>query len=274
MSDFLQTMATSSAERAAAANPGVRDADLDRPVVPLRLGDFDIIAEIKDRSPAEGDLAAADADRNDSDRKARASSYAQGGAAAISVLTEPSRFSGALEHLEEVVAAVPDTPVMRKDFLVEPIQVLEARSAGASGVLLIVTMLSDSKLRDMLECAYEHDMFVLIESFDGDDLTRTAGLLEHPVHQDKADAGQLLVGINSRNLRTLEVDNSRLNKLSSALPAARCVAESGLHSADDAAAVAGWGYRLALVGSALMRSDDPAALVAAMRAAGSARVAA
>ena len=135
MSDFLQQMAKHSAERAAAAGE-IRAADLDRPVVPLTLSAFDVIAEIKGRSPAEGKLASVDLDRAGQARR-----YADGGAAAISVLTEPSRFDGHLAHLEEVVAAVPQTPVMRKDFLVEPVQILEARRAGASGVLLIAAML-------------------------------------------------------------------------------------------------------------------------------------
>lgn len=186
------------------------------------------------------------------------------------MLTEPSRFDGDLTHLETVAAAVPGTPVMRKDFLVEPVQILEARKAGASGVLLITTMLSDAKLREMLDCAWEHGLFVLLESFDEDDLHRSSELLENPVDHDKADAGQLLVGVNTRNLRTLEVDPERLRNLAPELPTARYVAESGLLVPDDAARVAGWGYRLALVGTALMRSDDPAALVAAMRAAGAA----
>ena len=169
---------------------------------------------------------------------------------------------------------MPDTPVMRKDFLVEPVQVEEARAAGASGVLLIATMLDDPKLSDMLDCAFDHELFVLLETFDEDDLQRTSTLLARPKYQDLAENGQLLVGVNTRNLRTLEVDPERLAALAPALPAARCVAESGLHTARDAADVAQLGYHLALVGSALMRSDDPAALVAEMRAAGSARIAA
>lgn len=269
MSDFLQTMAVASAARAAAADPGLRTAAFDKPVVTLELGVFDVIAEIKDRSPVEGELALPD-----SDRAAQARRYAEGGAAAISVLTEPGKFSGALEHLEEVAAAVPDTPVMRKDFLVEPVQVLEARKAGASGVLLITTMLQDDKLREMLDCAWDHGMFVLLEAFAEEDLARASRLLDTATGQDKAKCGQLLIGVNTRNLRTLHVDPDRLAKLAPALPAARCVAESGLHDADDVAAVAALGYRLALVGTALMRSDDPASLVAAMRAAGSARTAA
>ena len=268
MSDFLQQMATLSAQRAAAAG-SVRAGDLDKPLVPLRLGGFDIIAEIKGRSPAEGALAV-----TGFDRVSRAQAYVRGGAAAISVLTEPSRFDGALEHLEEVAAAVPDTPVMRKDFLVEPLQVLEARKAGASGVLLITAMLTDEKLRAMLDAAYDLGMFVLLEAFDDNDLARSNTLLANAADRHRAAAGQLLVGVNTRNLRTLEVDSARLERLAPLLPDAPCVAESGLKTADDAAAVAGWGYRMALVGSALMRSEDPAALVADMRAAGGARVAA
>ena len=251
-------MASRSAERATAAG-SFTAADFDKPVVPLSPGSFDVIAEIKDRSPAEGKLGAGHlVSRGD-----RAAAYASGGAAAISVLTEPSRFDGELAHLEDVVAAVPDTPVMRKDFLVDAVQILEARKAGASGVLLITTMLSDEKLTAMLDCAFEHGMFVLLESFDEEDLRRSATYVD-------AAKGDLLIGVNTRNLRTLEVDANRLQNLAPHLPDARCVAESGLHVAEDAARVASWGYDMALVGTALMRSDDPAQLVTAMRDAGAA----
>ena len=163
---------------------------------------------------------------------------------------------------------------MRKDFLVEPVQIIEARAAGASGVLLIATMLDDAKLNDMLDCAFDHQLFVLLEAFDEEDLDRTSTFLERPKYQDLAQSGQLLVGVNTRNLRSLAVDPDRLAQLAARLPAARCVAESGLLTGQDAASAAELGYHLALVGSALMRSDDPAALVAEMRAAGSARIAA
>ena len=263
MSDFLQIMAARSAERAAAVDSGFVSSDFDKPVLPLVLGDFDLIAEIKDHSPAEGALATAS-----SNRAERAACYASGGAAAISILTEPSRFSGSLEHLEEVVAAVPATPVMRKDFLVEPVQVLEARNSGASGVLLIAAMLHDDKLREMLDCCYEHGLFVLLESFDEDDLRRSRELLDNAQDSDRASAGQLLFGVNTRNLRTLEVDSNRLANLSAQLPQGKNVAESGLRTAEDAAAAARLGYAMGLVGTALMRSDDPEALVRAMIEAG------
>ena len=262
MSDFLKDMAKSSAARAAQAREFTA-ADFDKPVVPLTLGTFDLIAEIKNRSPAEGQLRdQLPVSDFAGHLAARANAYSAGGAAAISVLTEPSRFDGDLAHLEAVVAAVPSTPVMRKDFLVEPVQVLEARAAGASGVLLITTMLDDAKLASMLDCAFEHGMFVLLESFDEADLRRSARYLDGD--------GELLIGVNTRNLRTLEVDADRLERLAPLLPDASCVAESGLHVADDAARVAGWGYTMALVGTALMRSEDPTTLVKDMRAAGAA----
>ena len=264
MSDFLREMARGSAERAAAV-PSFTAAALDKPVVPLQPGTFGIIAEIKNRSPAEGRLAIRSPvteSQGSGHLSSRARAYADGGAAAISVVTEPSRFDGELAHLEAVVAAAPGTPVMRKDFLVDPVQVSEARAAGASGVLLIATMLDDRTLRAMLDRAFEYGMFVLLESFDEDDLRRSASFLDLD--------GDLLIGVNTRNLRTLEVDGDRLRKFSSLLPAAHCVAESGLREPGDAARVARWGYRMALVGTALMRSDDPGALIAAMRAAGAA----
>lgn len=268
MSNFLQSMAASSAERAALL-PVYRDADFDTPLVALSLHAFDVIAEIKGRSPAEGRLAG-----DEHNRVKQAQQYAQGGAAAISVLTEPSRFDGALSHLAEVAAAAPTTPVMCKDFLVETRQIDAARQAGASGVLLIATMLDDRALADMLACAYAHEMFVLLEAFDSPDLGRAAALLELPQHAAHAERGTLLIGVNTRNLRTLEVDNERLRQLAPELPNARCVAESGLKTSDDAATVAELGYRLALVGSALMRHAAPSDLVSDMCRAGRERLAA
>lgn len=272
MSDFLATMAAGSRERAEALPARIDPRRLDRPVFPLVLESFDLVAEIKDRSPAEGELAGRGLARAD-----RALEYARAGAAAISVLTEPSRFDGALAHLDEVAAAVatPGLPVMRKDFLVDVRQVHEARAYGASGVLLIAAMLDDKALRSMLDAAAGLGMFVLLEAFDDDDLARCGRLVAEPACADRAAAGQLLVGLNTRDLRTLEVDTGRLERLAPMLPGgARAVAESGLTAPGDAARVAGWGYSLALVGTALMRSPAPARLVADMLHAGRGRRAA
>lgn len=266
MTDFLRKMADASRDRASLLEARWQAELLDRPVTPLKLDRFDVIAEIKDHSPAEGRLAGDAADRG-----ARAVAYAEGGAAAISILTEPFRFAGEIAHLEEVVSAVADLeiPVMRKDFLVDPKQVLEARANGASGVLLIVAILDDASLDSMLACASEHSMFVLLESFDEHDLTRSAKLLEKSAHADRAAACQLLIGVNTRDLRTLEVDATRLERLADRLPSgAVAVAESGLKTPADVARVASLGYATALVGTALMKSDDPRQLVSDMLAAG------
>lgn len=269
MSDFLQQMAALSAERAEAARRTYRDDELDLPVAALRLDRFDVIAELKRNSPAEGKLADTALDPLQQARQ-----YAEGGAAAVSVLTEPSRFAGSVDDLRDVAAQLAGlgVPAMRKDFLVDKVQLLEARAAGASGALLIAAMLDDATLREMLDCAHDLRLFVLLEAFDDDDLARCNQLLQQSRYADAAANGQLLIGVNTRNLRTLKVDNERLQRLAPKLPAgAACVAESGLRDAADAAAAAGWGYRLALVGSALMRHADPAALVKAMCDAGRAQ---
>jgi indole-3-glycerol phosphate synthase len=261
MSDFLEQMAASSRERAAAA---VVPTPKLRPRSPLATTRFGIIAEIKQRSPAEGALATPGAE----DLAARAKTYAGAGAAAISVLTEPERFDGHLDHLAAVVDAVPGTPVMRKDFLVDPVQIREAHAVGASGVLLITAMLDDKTLNAMLDCAWNHDLFVLLEAFSEEDIERAKRLFESVVHMSKARYGELLFGVNSRNLRTLEVDPTRLERYALLLPDGVAVAESGLRTAADAERVAAKGYRLALVGTALMRTDDPAALIRDMTEAG------
>jgi indole-3-glycerol phosphate synthase len=266
MADFLTQMTAGSRERAATIPATFPAASLDRPVFPLALESFDLIAEIKDSSPAEGVLAG-----DNNDRTHRAIEYAHGGAAAISILTEPSRFAGSTDHLDEVASAVAElgVPVMRKDFLVDPRQILEAKVSGASGVLLIAAMLSDSELGNMLDCALEHSLFVLLESFDSTDLDRSSKMLRKSCYAAHIANGQLLVGINTRNLRTLEVDPARLEMLSQELPpGVVAVAESGQKSAADIAGLAKWGYSLALVGSALMRSSDPRQLIVEMLAAG------
>lgn len=231
---------------------------------PLRLDRFDLIAEVKRRAPSAGDLAPLDDDGVDR-AVAQATTYARAGAAAVSVLTEPERFAGSMAHLEAVAEALQPlgVPAMRKDFLVSPLQVAEARVAGAGGVLLIVRMLDADTLREMRDLALELGMFVLIEAFDAEDLAAAGRLLG----ADPAP-GQL-VGLNTRDLRTLQVDVGRLGRLAAEFPpGAPAVAESGQESATDAATVAAQGYRLALVGSALMRAPDPGALAAAVIAAG------
>jgi indole-3-glycerol phosphate synthase len=266
MSDFLKKMSKASLARAAAVTRTFTSSDLDSPAHPLDLSGFDMIAEIKDRSPAEGELAEKAGSRSE-----RAAHYVDGGAAAISVLTEPDRFDGALAHLEEVVRAVSPrkVPVMRKDFLVDSVQILEAKAAGASGILLIASILDDDKLMSMLDCAFEHDLFVLLESFEELDLERSVHILQRVKYRQQAERRKFLVGVNTRDLRSLAVDPLRLKKFGPLLPpGVTCVAESGQHTAEDAANVARWGYDMALVGTALMRAEEPAALIGDMLTAG------
>ncbi len=275
--DFLATMRAASAARVQRArrlrSEGALSEFIARlpPPPPLRLSSagFDLIAELKLRSPAIGQLGVGAAE----DVAARVLSYAEAGAAAVSVLTEPSRFDGSMSHLESAARALslrdPPIPAMRKDFLVEPYQVLEARAAGAGGVLVILRMLPRGPLEALIDAALSQGLFVLLEAFDEPDLELAAALIEARY----AHRAQLLVGVNCRDLVTLQVVLGRLETLAARLPlgVAR-VAESGVSTPEDAARMAAAGYDLALVGSALMRDDDPGALAAAMlRAARAAR---
>jgi indole-3-glycerol phosphate synthase len=267
MRDFLRRMAESSAARAAAARAQEPEAALLRralatpPAPALRLEEFDLIAELKLRSPSAGRLAPADAEAT---LEARALAYAGGGAAALSVLTEPDAFDGALDHLARVARAVP-VPVMRKDFLVEPYQVLEARAAGASGVLVVLRILDDARARELLDAARATGMFALLEAFDEEDAARAAALAG-----GRSDArAALLVGLNTRDLDTLATDPARLAALADRLPRGLLrVAESGIATGDAVRRAVRDGYRLALVGEALMRAGDPGAAVAELVAAG------
>ena len=216
---------------------------------------FDIIAECKLASPSAGDLS-----QHTTDIDRRVQAYAHGGACAVSVLTEPTRFGGSLEHLEQTARTlVPlGVPVMRKDFLVDPYQVMEARAAGAGGVLVIVRMLDRSRIRALLDVAAMLKMFVLIEAFDATDLQ----VAQEVLRERKAHDEQMLVGVNCRDLDTLSVDLSRLGELASQLPPDfASVAESGVGSLEDVRTVVDVGYELALVGTTLMKSADPAKLL-------------
>jgi indole-3-glycerol phosphate synthase len=226
----------------------------------LVLERFDVIAELKLRSPAAGGLADAGFDRHEQLRR-----YARAGAAAISVLTEPDEFKGDLAHLAEAAELLTPLgcPVMRKDFLTDAYQVLEARAAGASGVLVIVTMLDDATLGELVACARELGLFVLLEAFDAADLERIARLAE------AGATAPLLAGVNCRDLRDLSVRFERFAELAPHLPRALpAVAESGIATPADARTVAAAGYALALVGSSLMRAADPAAALGALLEAG------
>jgi indole-3-glycerol phosphate synthase len=281
MSDFLAEMAAASAARVAEARRGESLDALERrarqtplpPTLVLSPDGFDVIAELKRRSPAMGVLR----DASD-DWLERVVSYARAGAAAVSVLTEPSRFDGSLDDLREAarVLAPLDVPAMRKDFLVDPYQVLEARAAGASGVLVILRMLHRDMIAELLAAAAEHGLFVLLEAFDSRDLELARELLAAGAHrvgsaptgegfQSAASEAPVLVGVNCRDLSTLSVVPGRFAELAPLLPpGAVAVAESGVATDGDACRVRRLGYRLALIGTALMKQDDPAALLVGM----------
>jgi indole-3-glycerol phosphate synthase len=269
MSGFLDEMASSSAARVAQAlrlEPASALEERVRalaPPPPLRLSPagFDIIAELKLRSPAQGVLGSAA-----EPWQTRITAYARGGAAAVSVLTEPSRFDGSLEHLRAAarVLAPLGIPAMRKDFIVDPYQVLEARAAGAGGLLLIVRMLSRAQIVELLDASAANGLFVLLEAFDEADLDAAAELaaLGAPARGTVQAGEDVLIGVNCRDLQTLEVVAARFAALAPYLPAGLpVVAESGVAGAVDALAMKRLGYRLALIGTALMAHRDPESLL-------------
>ena len=219
-----------------------------KPMPAFRSPGLSVIAEVKRKSPSKGALA------DIPDPAALARAFAAGGADAISVLTEQRRFGGSLEDLRAVRAAVP-TPLLRKDFLVTGYQLLEARAAGADLVLLIVAALPDSLLDELHEQARSLGLTVLTEVHDEDEVARAL------------DVGADLVGVNARNLKTLEVDPDTFARLAPLLPGEIVtVAESGVSGPADAARYAAQGADVVLVGEALVKGGDPQAAVAAMKA--------
>ncbi len=263
-------MACSSYERYQQAKAVLAEAELwarasampSAPKLKLSAEGFDLIAECKLVSPSAGDLSA-----NTSDVQSRVAEYGLGGAAVVSVLTEPTRFGGELAHLEQAskVLTPLGVPTMRKDFLVEPYQVMEARVAGAGGVLVIARMLDQSRITALLDCAAMLNMFVLIEAFDAEDIK----LINEVLAPRKQHTEQTLVGINCRDLQTLKVNFERFSELVDMLPQGYPrVAESGVANAEDAKRVAKMGYQLALVGTTLMNSPEPRKLAGELLSAG------
>jgi len=206
-----------------------------------RLDANNVIAECKRRSPSKGVLCAG------YDPVAIARSYAEAGAAAISVLTEPTFFDGALEHLTAVRQAVPpDVPLLRKDFIVSEYQLLEAKAAGADAVLLIVAALRPVEVKVLHDHAVRLGLDVLVEVHDAHELDVAL------------DSGARIVGVNNRNLRTLEVDVTASENLIARIPTEVIgVSESGLKSADDLTRLRDLGYRAFLIGERFMTSADP-----------------
>ncbi len=213
----------------------------------LRTPGLSVIAEIKRRSPARGDL------RLDLDPVALARRYESAGASALSVLTDERYFRGSDADLRAARGAV-SLPILRKDFTIDPYQVYEARALGADAVLLIVRALDDDLLVELLTLADSLGLSALVEAHDEPELRRAVA------------AGARLLGINNRNLDTLTVDPETSLGLRSLIPPnATAVAESGISNPVLAARLKAAGYDAILVGEALVIADDPAALLAALR---------
>lgn len=221
-------------QRAVESAPAPLDAD-----AALRRDGLSLIAEVKRSSPSKGGLASI------SDPAALATDYAAGGATAISVLTESRRFGGSLVDLDAVRAVV-RIPVLRKDFVVCDYQLWEARAHGADIILLIVAALGDDELRRLHALAGRLGMTALVEVHDEVEAQRAV------------DIGATVIGVNARNLKTLDVDPETFARLAALIPAT-CVrvAESGIRGPQDAAAYAAQGADAVLVGEALVTGGEP-----------------
>lgn len=217
----------------------------------LRASDVGVIAEVKRRSPSKGDLAQI------AEPAVLAKDYADAGARVISVLTERRRFGGSLADLDAVRAAV-DVPVLRKDFIVSPYQVHESRLHGADMVLLIVAALEQNALEALLDRVESLGMAALVEVHTAEEADRALS------------AGAKVIGVNARDLHTLEVDREVFGRLAPGLPFDTVkVAESGVRGPADLMAYAGYGADAVLVGEGLVTSDDPKTAVVKLVTAGS-----
>jgi indole-3-glycerol phosphate synthase len=209
----------------------------------LRRSDVAVIAEVKRASPSKGAI-------NLGIRAGvHAAAYAAGGAAALSILTEPERFGGSLDDLADARLHV-KVPLVRKDFIVDPLQIVEARIAGASAVLLIVRGLAPARLRDLYEAATDLFLSAVVEIRDEEELERAL------------DLGAGIIGVNNRNLETLEVDPTNAARIIPLIPSdVVAVAESGVRGRAEVETAAASGADAVLVGSSLSGASDPTAAV-------------
>jgi indole-3-glycerol phosphate synthase len=202
-----------------------------------------IIAEVKRRSPSKGSI------NPNLDAVSRARSYADAGAAAVSVLTEPERFGGSIADLRDVARGVP-IPVLRKDFIVAPVQLHEARANGAAAALLIARALSMPALPELIEAGMEIGLELLVEVRDATELQRAL------------DAGATIIGVNNRNLESLEIDPGTVGRILPLIPRnVVAIAESGMTSREDVQLAARSGADAVLIGSAVSAAEDADAIV-------------
>ncbi|HXJ64718.1 MAG TPA: indole-3-glycerol phosphate synthase TrpC [Actinomycetota bacterium] len=208
-----------------------------------------VIAEVKRSSPSAGAIA-------EVDPRALAATYERAGAAAISVLTEPRHFGGSLADLRSV-HLVTRIPVLRKDFLVHPAQLMEARAGGADAALLIADAVSPAELRALVQTADDLGLAALVEAHGADHLAAAV------------ETGATVIGVNARDLETLEMDPEQALDLLTTIPDDRVrVFESGIRTREQVERVAAAGANAVLVGESLMRADDPAAALRALLGAG------
>ncbi|RMH60658.1 MAG: indole-3-glycerol phosphate synthase TrpC [Zetaproteobacteria bacterium] len=210
----------------------------------IENGDNAIIAEVKKASPSKGTI------RADFDPVAIAAGYARAGATCVSVLTDERYFQGSDRYLREIRQAVP-LPILRKDFMLDPYQVIEARTLGADAILIIMAMVDDALAAELAACAHELGLSVLPEVHDASELERALAL------------GTRLIGINNRNLHTFDTDLATTLELLPRIPADKSViTESGIATRADIQRMNAHGVHGFLIGESLMRAPDPAAALA------------
>lgn len=250
----LETILAATRSRVAALRPRAGELERQAAAAPatlpfeeaLRGPSVGVIAEVKRRSPSAGAIA------ERLDPVGHAVAYARGGAVAISVLTDEAHFGGTLQDLERVARAV-RLPTLRKDFILDELQLLEARAAGASAVLLIVRALDERRLRALATTARQLGLGVLVEAHTHEELNAAVAI------------GPSAVGVNSRDLSTFAIDLEAAEDLVRRVPAGiRVVAESGIETREDVERFARAGADLVLVGTAVARTADPAAAVGAL----------
>jgi indole-3-glycerol phosphate synthase len=260
MSDILDRIVACKRREVAATRARLDESELEAAVASLapaidfrdallRTDDIAVIAEVKKASPSAGVL------RADFDPVAIARAYERGGAACLSVLTDAPYFQGSLEDLRAVRAAV-RLPLLRKDFVLDRYQILEARLAGADAVLLIAEILPGAALAERLREAHDIGLQALVELYEPENLPRVL------------EAGAQLVGVNNRNLRTFATRLEHTLDLAKSIPAGVClISESGIRSRSDVERLRAAGVRAILVGETLMRSADPTRLLRELRGA-------
>jgi len=255
MSNFLETAAVAARSNVVGwkkrfPDPAAMDRDHPPAFLPSGPGRCGVIAEVKRRSPSAGDIMGM------TDPACFPELYARGGAEAISVVVEEQHFGGSPELFRKILQAT-SLPLLWKDFVVDPYQIRLASGLGASAILLIAGMLSDAEMSSFMNIAREEGLRALVEVHDGAELDRAI------------DVGADLIGVNNRNLVTLQVDIAVSEKLANRfLPGIQAVSESGIRTSEDVTCMAALGYRAVLIGESLVTAEDTEGVLREMVRAG------